>query len=130
MTGRITDVPGVRVGHATILEGDSIRTGVTAILPHGGNLFHEKVPAAFFVGNDSGPAHIAAAFGKPCAVIFGSSNSKVWGPWKTPSRVIETSWECKPCPGDRCYAFDQPRCILSIEEASVASAVDALLQTS
>lgn len=86
--------------------------------------------ASLFVGNDSGPAHIAAAFGKPCAVIFGSSNSKVWGPWKTPSRIIETAWDCKPCPGDRCYAFDEPRCILSIEEASVASAVDALLQTS
>jgi ADP-heptose:LPS heptosyltransferase len=86
--------------------------------------------ADLFVGNDSGPAHIAAAFGKPCAVIFGSSNSNVWGPWKTSSQVIETAWDCKPCPGDRCYAFDQPRCILSIEEASVASAVDALLQTS
>jgi ADP-heptose:LPS heptosyltransferase len=86
--------------------------------------------ANLFIGNDSGPAHIAAAFAKPCAVIFGSSNSQVWGPWKTPSQIIETDWDCKPCPGDRCYAFDQPRCILSIEEASVASAVDALLQTS
>jgi len=85
---------------------------------------------SLFVGNDSGPAHIAAAFGKPCAVIFGSSNSKVWGPWKTPSQVIETPWDCKPCPGDRCYAFDQPRCILSVEEASVARAIDALLQPS
>lgn len=86
--------------------------------------------ASLFVGNDSGPAHIAAAFGKPCAVIFGSSNSKVWGPWQTRSQIIETAWDCKPCPGDRCYAFDQPRCILSIEAASVVSAVDALLQTS
>ncbi len=86
--------------------------------------------ASLFIGNDSGPAHIAAAFGKPCAVIFGSSNSKVWGPWRTRSQVIETAWDCKPCPGDRCYAFDEPRCILSIEEASVVSAVDALLQTS
>jgi ADP-heptose:LPS heptosyltransferase len=86
--------------------------------------------AKLFIGNDSGPAHIAAAFSKPCAVIFGSSDSRVWGPWKTPSQIIETSWDCKPCPGDRCYAFDQPRCILSIEEASVARAVDALLQTS
>jgi ADP-heptose:LPS heptosyltransferase len=86
--------------------------------------------ADLFIGNDSGPAHIAAAFGKPCAVIFGSSDSKVWGPWKTRSVIIETAWDCKPCPGDRCYAFGQPRCILSIEEASVARAVDALLQTS
>ncbi|HKA37374.1 MAG TPA: P1 family peptidase, partial [Thermoanaerobaculia bacterium] len=52
----ITDVPGVRVGHRTILEGDSIRTGVTAVLPHGGNLFQKKVPAAVYVGNGFGKA--------------------------------------------------------------------------
>jgi D-aminopeptidase len=50
----ITDVRGVRVGHATVREGDSVRTGVTAILPHGGNLFRERVPAAVFVGNGFG----------------------------------------------------------------------------
>lgn len=50
----ITDVNGVRVGHATIVEGDSIRTGVTAILPHGGNPFLERVPAALHVGNGFG----------------------------------------------------------------------------
>jgi D-aminopeptidase len=50
----ITDVPGVAVGHATLREGDSIRTGVTAILPHRGNLFHDRVPAAVYVGNGFG----------------------------------------------------------------------------
>src|SRR5256885_12500843 len=50
----ITDVAGVRVGHTTLIRGDNIRTGVTAILPHGGNLFREKVPAAIFVGNGFG----------------------------------------------------------------------------
>ncbi len=50
----ITDVPGVKVGHTTLIKGDSIRTGVTAILPHGGNMFQEKVPAAIFVGNGFG----------------------------------------------------------------------------
>lgn len=50
----ITDVDGVRVGHVTIVEGDDIRTGVTAILPHGGNLFRDKVPGAVFVGNAFG----------------------------------------------------------------------------
>ncbi len=50
----ITDVPGVKVGHTTIVEGSSIRTGVTAILPHDGNMFQEKVPAAIFVGNGFG----------------------------------------------------------------------------
>ncbi len=52
----ITDVAGVRVGHRTFIEGDSIRTGVTAILPHDGNLFQKKVPAAVFVGNGFGKA--------------------------------------------------------------------------
>lgn len=60
----ITDVPGVRVGHSTIIEGEGplvpgqgpVRTGVTAILPHGGNLFREKVPAAVHVINGFGKA--------------------------------------------------------------------------
>ena len=50
----ITDVPGVRVGQVTRIVGDSIRTGVTAILPHGGNLFQSRVPAAIVVGNGFG----------------------------------------------------------------------------
>jgi len=50
----ITDVAGVRVGHGTLIRGDDVRTGVTAILPHEGNLFREKVPAAVFAGNAFG----------------------------------------------------------------------------
>ena len=50
----ITDVAGVRVGQVTLIRGDSIRTGVTAILPHGGNVFQEKVPAAIYIGNGFG----------------------------------------------------------------------------
>lgn len=50
----ITDVPGVTVGHVTLIEGDSIRTGVTAIVPHQGNIFRQKVPAAIHVGNGFG----------------------------------------------------------------------------
>ena len=56
-TGRynaITDVPGVTVGHVTLIEGDSVRTGVTAIVPHQGNIFRNKVPAAIYVGNGFG----------------------------------------------------------------------------
>ncbi|MFN3944058.1 MAG: P1 family peptidase [Allosphingosinicella sp.] len=50
----ITDVAGVTVGHATLIEGNTIRTGVTAILPHSGNLFQDKVPAGFAVANGFG----------------------------------------------------------------------------
>lgn len=56
-TGRfnaITDVPGVLVGQTTLLRGDSVRTGVTAIIAHGGNIFQNKVPAAIYVGNGFG----------------------------------------------------------------------------
>jgi D-aminopeptidase len=50
----ITDVAGVRVGHVTLHEGDDLRTGVTAIVPHAGNIFQEKVPAGLAVGNGFG----------------------------------------------------------------------------
>lgn len=53
-TNSIVDVAGVKVGHVTLIVGDSIRTGVTAILPHGENLFQQKVPAAVFTGNGFG----------------------------------------------------------------------------
>ena len=50
----ITDVPGVYVGHTTVVEGSRVRTGVTAILPHKGNLYSSRVPAAIHVGNGFG----------------------------------------------------------------------------
>jgi len=54
LNNAITDVPGVKVGHVTKIEGEDMRTGVTAIIPHGGNIFRNKVPAAVFVGNGFG----------------------------------------------------------------------------
>jgi D-aminopeptidase len=50
----ITDVPGVRIGQTSLVRGKKIRTGATAILPHGGNIFQEKVPAAIYLGNGFG----------------------------------------------------------------------------
>jgi D-aminopeptidase len=50
----ITDVAGVKVGQTTVIQGDNVRTGVTAILPHGGNLYNDRVPAALHVGNGFG----------------------------------------------------------------------------
>lgn len=107
---------------AAKLAGSQVRQGLP--LP---DLMSLLAGARLFVGNDSGPAHIAAAFDVPCVTIFGSSNSKIWHPWKTRHRVVETAWDCKPCPGDRCYAFDEPRCILSVTPDAVAQAVDELL---
>jgi len=73
----ITDVPGVLVGHTTLIRGDNVRTGVTAILPHGGNLFQEKVPGAVFVGN---------GFGK----LAGSTQVKELGEIETPVLLTST----------------------------------------
>ncbi|WP_437677808.1 P1 family peptidase [Sorangium sp. So ce131] len=73
----ITDVGGVRVGHATLIEGDSIRTGVTAVLPHGGNLYLDRVPAAIHVGN---------GFGK----IVGSTQVRELGELETPLLLTST----------------------------------------
>jgi len=53
-TNGLTDVPGVRVGHRTLIEGDDVRTGVTAVLPHGGSLFRDRVPAGIAVANGYG----------------------------------------------------------------------------
>jgi len=73
----ITDVDGVLVGQTTIIRGDNIRTGVTAILPHGGNLFREKVPGAVFVGN---------GFGK----LAGSTQVNELGEIETPILLTST----------------------------------------
>lgn len=73
----ITDVPGVMVGHSTIVRGENIRTGVTAILPHSGNLFREKVPGAVFVGN---------GFGK----LMGSTQVEELGEIETPILLTST----------------------------------------
>lgn len=54
MNNAITDVEGVKVGHITLIVGDSVRTGVTAILPHSDNIFQLKVPAAIYIGNGFG----------------------------------------------------------------------------
>jgi len=73
----ITDVDGVLVGHTTIIRGDNIRTGVTAILPHSGNLFRDKVPGAVFVGN---------GFGK----LAGSTQVNELGEIETPILLTST----------------------------------------
>jgi D-aminopeptidase len=73
----ITDVAGVRVGQVTLIEGANVRTGVTAILPHGGNLYQDKVPAGFAVGN---------AYGK----FMGSTQVEELGEIETPILLTNT----------------------------------------
>ena len=90
--------------------------------------------ARIFVGNDSGPAHMAAALGRPVVVIFGSSSSPIWGPWPRDDssgreRIVQNFYECNPCPGDRCYQFERPECILSVKFEQVRSAVEDVLKS-
>jgi D-aminopeptidase len=73
----ITDVAGVKVGQVTLIEGANVRTGLTAILPHGGNLYQDKVPAGFAVGN---------AYGK----FMGSTQIKELGEIETPILLTNT----------------------------------------
>ena len=73
----ITDVDGVRVGHATVIAGERVRTGITVVLPHGGNLFREKVPGAVFIGN---------AFGK----LMGSTQVNELGEIESPICLTST----------------------------------------
>ncbi len=85
--------------------------------------------ARIFVGNDSGPAHIAAAVRIPVLVIFGSSHAASWKPWKAvDSAVVQNYFDCNPCPGDRCYVYEEPRCILSISGEQVKVCLEALLR--
>ena len=91
----ITDVPGVTVGHVTCMEGDSIRTGVTAIVPHQGNLFQEKVPAAIYIGN---------GFGK----LAGYTQVKELGNIETPIVLTNTLSVAAGMEGVIRYTLEQP----------------------
>lgn len=86
----ITDVVGVRVGHVTIARADSINTGVTVVLPHGGNVFQEKVPAAIVVGN---------GFGK----LVGSTQVNELGELESP--IVLTCTLCVPRAADAVLTY-------------------------
>ena len=91
----ITDVSGVRVGHATMIEGDHVRTGVTVIVPHTGNVFQDKVPGAVFVGN---------AFGK----LAGSTQVDELGTIETPIALTNTLSVGAAVEGLVRWTIDQP----------------------
>ncbi len=86
----ITDVAGVKVGQTTLIRGDNIRTGVTAILPHGGNLYKERVPGAVFLGN---------AYGK----LAGSTQVNEMGEIETP--ILLTATDSVPRVADAVTTF-------------------------
>jgi D-aminopeptidase len=91
----ITDVAGVRVGHVTLKQGTAVNTGVTVVLPHGGNLFQDKVPAGFAVGN---------GFGK----FAGSTQIKELGEIETPIVLTNTLSVAEGMKGVIEYTLSQP----------------------
>jgi heptosyltransferase-3 len=82
-----------------------------------------------FVGNDSGPAHIAAAVKTPLVVIFGPASSVRWRPWRAPSELVQNYFACNPCSMYKCEAFDEPECIRSISVAQVMGAIQKVLSS-
>jgi len=91
----ITDVAGVSVGHATLVVGDNVRTGVTVVVPHAGNVFQDKVPGAVFVGN---------AFGK----LAGSTQVDELGTIETPVALTNTLGVGAVMDGLVRWTLDQP----------------------
>ncbi len=91
----ITDVTGIKVGHVTLIEGDTVRTGVSAILPHGDNLYQNKVPAGFAVGN---------GFGK----FMGSTQIRELGEIETPIILTNTLSVPQGAEGVITWTLEQP----------------------
>ena len=91
----ITDVAGVKVGHITISRGDNIRTGVTAVVPHSGNLYREKVPGAAFVSN---------GFGK----LTGSTQVEEMGDIEAPILLTSTTSVPRVADALTTYVLNQP----------------------
>src|SRR6185436_20632511 len=87
--------------------------------------------ARFFIGNDSGIAHIAAAVETPTVVIFGSSNTAHWRPWaKAAAEIVLEEMECQPCHGYYCEKFAEPECIKRVPVERVVAATERVLRES
>ncbi len=84
--------------------------------------------AALYIGNDSGPMHLAAAVGTRVVVPWGSSDSVRWRPWMVEHRVVQNDFDCNPCPGYRCGVAPTPLCIESVTVDQVRAAVDSILE--
>jgi ADP-heptose:LPS heptosyltransferase len=121
----VTAGPGEEVyaGHAAHeVEGTLILLGLT--IPELAELIRG---ASLYIGNDSGPMHLAAAVGTPTVAVWGSSDSRRWRPWSVEHRLVQNPFECNPCPGYRCLVAPSPLCIESVTVEQVNAAVAELL---
>ena len=119
-------------GEASVLDAVERAAGTSILRLQDasvGQLAAVLAGARLFVGNDSGPAHMAVALGRPSAVIFGSISTKIWGPWPPggPGRYVQNPLDCIPCPGYHCHRFQQPQCILSITVEQVIETIKSVL---
>lgn len=103
---------------AVIFDASAMDLGATIALIAGAQLF---------LGNDSGPAHIATGAGRRVVVIFGATDAHTWRPWQVEHRVVEATIRCPRCASGRCYASDGTRCILSVSVEQVQQACSDLL---
>lgn len=93
-----------------------------------GELVAAIADAALFVGNDSGPAHIAAAVKTPLVVLFGPASSVRWRPWSDGrSELVQNYFACNPCAMYTCTEYGEPECIRSITIEQVIKAIDKVL---
>lgn len=93
-----------------------------------GELVATIADASLFVGNDSGPAHIAAAVQTPLVVLFGPASSVRWRPWAAGrAELVRNPFACNPCAMYTCTAYAEPECIRSISTTQVMQAIDSVL---
>ena len=86
--------------------------------------------AKVYIGNDSGPMHLATAVGTPTVAVWGSSSAVRWHPWGVEHRVVQNPFACNPCPGYRCLVADSPLCIESVTVEQVQVAVQEIEKAS
>jgi ADP-heptose:LPS heptosyltransferase len=125
LTVAVTAGPGEEsyaIDVARQLDGTVIMLGLT--IPELAELIRG---ARLYLGNDSGPMHLAAAVNTPVVAVWGSSDSRRWRPWSVEHRVVQNPFECNPCPGYRCLVAASPLCIESVTVEQVKRAVEELL---
>ncbi len=129
-----------KAGWSTVLTsgpGEEAIVGKTArSLPDSIILFGLTIPqlaelirgADIYIGNDSGPMHLAAAVGTTTLAVWGSSDSNRWRPWGVAHRIVQNDFDCNPCPGYECAVAETPLCIESVTTRQVEAAIQLLLR--